>query len=373
VHVLGYTKSFEMLRRWVRRIVLALLGAGAAGMLALWLEHRVPAELPAPTGVFALGRTSYTWDGIGAWVWYPAAIAAPADDYLPPAIRTNWEHERPAFINFLTRDLSSVRGHSANDVAISNAEPDYPVVIVRAGGSGSALNFSSLAEDLASHGYVVVGLDIAISANPEHCAGRNDEEDCATKIMAPLTSGIGRAIDHFQELARSDARFKSRLDLTRIGVFGHSFGGAQAAQFCSQDTRCKAGINIDGRPFGTVITNGIPVPFMFLLSDHGTPKDVVSQRILSQIQAIYDRQPHDSRLRLVIRGAHHFTFSDDGALLKSAVFRGVLRVLAGLRINGRRQVEVTAYAVRTFFDEHLKGGVDSRGILATVPEIVVVP
>jgi dienelactone hydrolase len=104
-------------------------------------------------------------------------------------------------------------------------------------------------------------------------------------------------------------------------VFGHSFGGAQAAQFCSQDTRCKAGINIDGRPFGTVITNGVPVPFMFLLSDHGTPKDVVSQRILSQIQAIYDRQPHESRLRIVIRGAHHFTFSDDGALLKSAVFR----------------------------------------------------
>ena len=38
----------------------------------------------------------------------------------------------------------------------------------------------------------------------------------------------------------------------------------------------------------------------------------------------------------------------------------MLRVLAGLRINGRRQVEVTAYAVRTFFDEHLKGGPDSR-------------
>jgi predicted dienelactone hydrolase len=372
VHWLFYTKSFAMLRVWARRIVLAVLGAGAAGVLALWLEHSVPTELPAPTGTFALGRTSHTWDDISAWVWYPAAIAAPADDYLPSAIRTNWERERPAFINFLTRDLSSVRGHSAHGVAISNAEPHYPLVILRAGGSGSALNFTSLGEDLASHGYVVVGLDIATSANPEHCAGRNDDEDCATKIMAPLTGGIGRAIDHLQQLANSDERFKSKLDLTRVGVFGHSFGGAQAAQFCSQDTRCKAGINIDGRPFGTVISTGIPVPFMFLLSDHGTPKDVVSQRILSQIQAIYDRQPHDSRLRMVIHGSHHFTFSDDGALLKSAVFRGVLRVFAGLRINGRRQVEVTAYAVRTFFDEYLKGAADSRGMLATVPEIVVV-
>jgi hypothetical protein len=98
---------------------------------------------------------------------------------------------------------------------------------------------------------------------------------------------------------------------------------------------------------------------MFLLSDHGIPKDVESKRILSPIQAIYDRQPHDSRLRIVIRGAHHFTFSDDGARLKSAAFRGVLRVLAGLRIDGRRQVEVTAFAVRTFFDEHLKGAKDT--------------
>jgi predicted dienelactone hydrolase len=360
-------------RRWFRWTVLALLGAGAAGVLALWLEHRLPAELPAPTGTFAVGRTSYTWDEIGAWVWYPAAIATTPDDYLPPAIRTNWEHARPAFINFLTRDLSRVRGHSAPDVAISNAEPNYPVVILRAGGSGSALNFSSLAEDLASHGYVVVGLDIAATANPELCAGRSDEEDCATQIMAPLTGGIGRAIDHLQQIAKSDARFKSKVDLARVAVFGHSFGGAQAAQFCSQDRRCKAGIDIDGRPFGSVITNGIPVPFMFLLSDHGTPKDVVSQRILSQIQAIYDRQPHGSRLRIVIRGAHHFTFSDDGALLKSGVFRGLLRVVAGLRINGRRQVEVTAYALRTFFDEHLKGAPDSRSLLARVPELVVVP
>jgi predicted dienelactone hydrolase len=116
-------------------------------------------------------------------------------------IRANWEHTRPAFINFLTRDLSSVRGHSARDVPISSAEPHYPVVILRSGGSGSSLNYSSLAEDLASHGYIVVGLDIAATANPELCAGRNDDEDCATKIMEPLTSGIGRAIDHLQQLA----------------------------------------------------------------------------------------------------------------------------------------------------------------------------
>ena len=120
-----------------------------------------------------------------------------------------------------------------------------------------------------------------------------------------------------------------------------SFGGAQAAQFCSQDTRCKAGIDIDGRPFGSVIANTGAFHVSAVGSRHA--KGCREQRILSQIQAIYERQPHDSRLRIAIRGSHHFTFSDDGALLKSGVFRGGLRLFGVLGINGRRQVEITAY------------------------------
>jgi predicted dienelactone hydrolase len=43
-------------------------------------------------------------------------------------------------------------------------------------------------------------------------------------------------------------KFTDRLDLTQVGVFGHSLGGATAAQFCHDDPRCKAGIDIDGAP-----------------------------------------------------------------------------------------------------------------------------
>jgi predicted dienelactone hydrolase len=360
-------------RRWFRRVVYALTAVGMAVMLVLWVEHRSPAELLVPSGPLPLGRASYTWPDMTGWVWYPAAVTAPADDYLPSTVRITWERARPGFINFLTRDLSRVRAHSARGVAVSPSQPAYPVVVMRAGAAGSSLNYSSLAEDLASHGYVVVGLDIPAIGNPEQCDGRSDEEACATRIMEPLVGGIGRAIGYVEQLSMADDRFRSKLDLAKIGVFGHSFGGAQAAQFCAQDDRCRAGIDIDGRPFGSVITTGIPVPFMFLLADHSADVDVVSQRIMGELQAIYDRQPRDSRLRAYIRGSHHFTFSDDGALLKSALFRGLLRAGAGLRLNGRRQVELTAYAVRVFFDAHLKGSGDAVRMLMTKPEIVVEP
>jgi predicted dienelactone hydrolase len=69
-----------------------------------------------------------------------------------------------------------------------------------------------------------------------------------------------------QVLNTSDpaGKFTGRLDMTRVGIFGHSFGGAQAAQFCSQDSRCKAGVDVDGAPHGSVIQAGINRPFMFL-------------------------------------------------------------------------------------------------------------
>jgi predicted dienelactone hydrolase len=154
----------------------------------------------------------------------------------------------------------------------------------------------------------------------------------------------------------SSGKFAGRLDMTRVGIFGHSFGGAQAAQFCSQDSRCKAGIDIDGAPFGSVIQTGMHKPFMFLLSGRGDfSTDAEIGQIVADIQSIYDRLPADGRLRIVIAGANHFLFNDDGALLKSGIVRGAFRMFGKLGIDGRRQLAVTSYCVHSFFDAYLKG------------------
>jgi predicted dienelactone hydrolase len=362
-------------RRLFTRLLLTLAVLTTVAILTLWVEHSRTLELPALTGTFPVGRTVDHWQDQTLWIWYPAATPGPADDYLPEPIRRAWQQQRPAFINFLTRDLAKVRAHAARDVAVSPVDSAYPVVIFRGGGAGSALSYTSLEEDLASHGYVVVGLEMPVMKNPELCDGRPDAEACATEVMTPLIAGIGRAIDRLRSLSTDDPRFKGRFDFTRIGVFGHSFGGAQAAQFCAEDSRCKAGVNIDGRPFGTVVQTGIHVPFLTLLGDHTGETDPESLRIMSQIQSIYDRQPADSRAWATIQGAAHFTFSDDGALLKSGLFRAILRLMGRLHVAGRRQVEITAYAVRTFFDAYLKGpqGRTRPLVLASsrFPELVV--
>jgi pimeloyl-ACP methyl ester carboxylesterase len=150
------------------------------------------------------------------------------------------------------------------------------------------------------------------------------------------------------------ARFTGRLDLMRVGVFGHSFGGAAAAQFCHDDSRCKAGIDLDGAPFGSVIQEGLHQPFLFVLSDQIHSSDAETRQVLGNVQSIYDRLPADGRLRIAIRGANHFLFSDDGALLKSHIVVRTLRIMDVIGIDGRRQLAVTAYCVHSFFDAYLK-------------------
>jgi len=245
---------------------------------------------------------------------------------------------------------------------------------MRGGASAPVINYSSLAEDLASHGYVVVGIDAPYRTgrivfpdgrvvfrsrenNPELATGAEFSR-LGERLLSAWIADMRFVLDRLAEINGHDrsGKFTGRLDLTRVGAFGHSFGGAQAAQFCHDDARCKAGVDIDGSPVGSVIQDGLHQPFMFLLSDHGdTQSDPESRKIVSDIHSIYDRLPADKRIWAVISGAFHFTFSDDGALLKSRLIRGVLKVLGKLRISGSRQLEVTTYSLRTFFDGALKG------------------
>jgi predicted dienelactone hydrolase len=391
-------KQPTFLRRLLKWLAgLALLGIIGIFVLlaALRIDHNTAVTLPTPSGPFPVGRVIYDWTDdqafdalapvpgtkreVSVWIWYPAqtGLADPVDDYMPAALRTAIDRWRGSLMTkFLTRDLSKVRPHALHNAEVSPELPSYPVVIMRAGASLEVVNYTSLAEDLASHGYIVVGIDAPYRTgvvafpdgrvlerrpenNPELCFEKTGREQtaCINKILTAWTGDIGFVIDRLTQLYASDesGKFAGRLDMTRVGIFGHSFGGAQAAQFCSQDPRCKAGIDIDGAPVGSVIQSGIHQPFMFLLSAQVELSDAESKQVKADIQTIYDRLPLDGRLFVEIAGANHFTFNDDGALLKSGIVLRALRLFGVLRIKGARQLAVTSFCLHSFFDVYLKG------------------
>jgi pimeloyl-ACP methyl ester carboxylesterase len=136
-------------------------------------------------------------------------------------------------------------------------------------------------------------------------------------------------------------------------MFGHSFGGATALQFCHDDSRCKAGIDIDGAPYGSVVQEGLKQPFMFIFSDHSREmSDPASSQIHADFQSIFERLP-SGRLVITIRGANHFSFSDQ-MLLKSHIVIGLLRLFGFGGLDARRGLAITAEYVHTFFDVYLK-------------------
>jgi dienelactone hydrolase len=388
---------------------------GIAVLLGLlWLDHNRETTLPAPTGLFAVGRTMYAWSDAAqldplapqpgtkrellAWIWYPAAPPRPSqtvDDYLPAPWRTAIQrHGGVLLTQFLTRDLSRVRAHSIRDAEVSPQHPSYPVILMRAGLAALTTDYTALAEDLASHGYVVVGFDApfrtivvvlpdgrVIERTPQNDAdllSGPQQEQLANKLVQTWSSDMGSALDQLEELNTADptGRFLGRLDMQTVGVFGHSLGGATALQFCHDDSRCKAGIDVDGAPLGNVIAEGVTQPFMFLLSDHRAESDSDASQPESirhagaNIHSIYGRLPSNRRLMIMIRGAGHYMFSDDGAMLKSPLAMRMMRSLGIVPLDGRRQVAVTAHYVCTFFDVYLKGAPASQlSIQSEYPEI----
>ncbi|HXC99983.1 MAG TPA: hypothetical protein VN048_11630 [Verrucomicrobiae bacterium] len=396
--------------RLVRWLIKGAAIVGMFGVLgiaillgSLWLDHNQDTTLPAPTGPFAVGRTTYVWSDathidpmapqpgtkkeLFAWIWYPAAPSKPtqtADDYLPARWRTALDQQRGGLISkFLTRDLSRVRAHSLRDAEVSPRQRAYPVVLMRAGLAALTADYSSLAEDLASHGYVVVGFDApyrsfitvfpdgrVIARAPQNNAdllSGPQVEQLTTKLARAWTSDMSFALDQLERMNASDpsGRFPGRLDMQRIGVFGHSLGGATALQFCHDDSRCKAGIDVDGLPLGNVIADGISQPFMFIMSDHSKEPEAETRPVEANIRSIYGRLPVDRRWQIKIRGANHYMFSD-GAMLRAPLVTRAMRSLGILPLDGRRQIALTAHYVSTFFDVYLNGA--SVGKLRNQPD-----
>lgn len=382
------------------RIVLVFAASGAAAaltlVLLLWRDHYTALTLPAPTGSFEVGRAADVWRDdtreLPIWIWYPAAKSADAKqaDYVPRYWRDALG-QRPrswigaAMSTLLTRDSSRVHAHSAVDAPVAPAQPKYPVVILRGGLGAWTTDYTTLAEDLASHGYVVVGFDAPGRTgvvvfpdgrvvdrppenNPETVADAVARRALAEKLLAAWVSDVGFVVDRLERLnsgrsqsavaaasqeAGAIGALAGRLNLQALGIAGHSLGGATALQFCHVDSRCRAGIDIDGLPLGSVVQAGLRKPFMFLMSDHsGEANDPEARRIAADIQSIYERLPADTRSMIVIPGANHFSFSDQMVTRPQTAVK-LAQLVGVLRLEPRQGLATAADHIRRFFDARL--------------------
>ena len=269
----------------------------------------------------------------------------------------------------LRQNPARVTAHSAQQPPLAAEQPRYPLLILQPGLGPILPDYTTLAESLASAGYIVVGSTPTGSASvvvfqdgqvvyglPQANLPDNATPQQAGRILSSLiqvwAADDAFLLDHMTTLAAADpaGRFTGRVNLAAVGVLGHSFGGAAAAQFCRRDARCQAGADLDGYLYGDVTQVGLRQPFLFLWSQPDNPGDAGWLRNQQEVSAVFQTLPPGS-FQATLRGARHFNFSD-----YAVTYQPVVRLLGGLgSIDGAYGLRIAAAYLRAFFDQTLLG------------------
>jgi len=166
----------------------------------------------------------------------------------------------------------------------------FPVIIFSHGLGGSRDGYAYLGEYWAAHGYVSMhiqhhGSDQGIFKNG---GLRNLEQTLRNAIADPKNStdraqDVSFAIDQMIKLNSEKSPFQNRLDLSRIGMAGHSFGAATTLLVSGEtmptaggkylDPRIKASIAMSPPMFDDLRFDSIRLPVFVMTGteDAGLP------------------------------------------------------------------------------------------------------
>jgi hypothetical protein len=268
---------------------------------------------------------------------------------------------------FFLDHLALVKIPAFKDSKVASSDAGFPVILFSHGWNGFNAQSSGQALQLASHGYVVVAVqhtygavvtvfeDGTIAPNNPSALPRNAPDEiydpAADQLADQWAGDLDFTLDFMTELnEESGSLFAGTLDLSRVGVYGHSTGGGAAIQFCGTDLRCKALLGMDPfmRPVSTLVLEaGIPQPAFFMFSQVWA--DDVNSLNNRQFKPFYEKSP--AALGAVyIQGSAHYDFSDLPLLSPLAPRLG----LKG-PINGRRVTMIVDDYLLSFFDAVFKG------------------
>jgi predicted dienelactone hydrolase len=365
--------------RWRTAVRLARAAVEvAAWMVALFLGLGTPVfRDPTPTGHYPVGTARLYFsddsrqDPLAPYpgtprellvvAWYPAHATpgAPTERFWPDAPvsvpRLATLVHLPAF-NF-AQHLRLVQSHSSPNAPVARAQSRYPVLLFSHGYGSTPWQNTVQMEELASHGFIVFSIghtyeSAAIRFPDGRVAPMNqsrlqavggDRSKLKELIAQSLSVWVADTGYVFDELVKIDAegasRFSHRLDLTRAGVFGMSFGGAAAGVFCAQDPRCKAGMNMDGFQHGAFAEHPLTVPFLYFAAGEGAHEN----------DAIYAGSRGDF-YSVQIRHAEHADFSDASLVAPILKYVGVL---GSIRAEKMGRI-LSAYSL-AFFQKYVQG------------------
>jgi len=245
-------------------------------------------------------------------IWYPAAAQHAGQDIAPG-----------------TRDIFTVplRDAQRSQMAVRNATAQpgtYPLIIFSHSSGGNRRQSTFLCTHLSSHGYLVAALDHSeiIAAELARKDGETDEQKTARveAWIANRVPDIRFLLDHLLNGAAWDS--EAKLDPTRIGIVGHSFGGWTALAATEVERRIRAVVALapggSSRPKPGIIPGkltfnwGRNVPTMYLVAEN----DVFLP--LAGMYELFERTLATKQM-VILRRADHMHFMDNVEEMHEAV------------------------------------------------------
>jgi predicted dienelactone hydrolase len=362
-------------KRLIGVLTVVLVLALAAPLAPTGAQDEGTAQLVPPSGMYAVGRTSYQWVDesreevhtlevaddrreLLVEVWYPAEPDEDAETgpYMVPEMADLLSE----LYAMPEGRLHVVRSNAVVDAPLAGEDTAYPVVIFDPGFSAVPRQYSLILEELASYGYVVLAPShpyvTMLTVLPD---GRVIEPLNGTrmsKLWTPRDIYDAEFLDvwvpdvHFviqqAEMLQADdpkGLFTGRLDLERIAMVGHSQGGRTISEVCMNEDRCVGAVSLDSSR-SALVDVAFDRPYMLILADNGVVQMV--QEYERGLEAVAD-----GYYVIMIPQTHHNSFSDD-AFLAPLIYED--SDTEGL---GNAQYAVMGYRafIVAFIEEYVRG------------------
>jgi dienelactone hydrolase len=218
--------------------------------------------LPAPSGPLPVGVVDLQRSATVAY--YPAVASTGHGPrlYASPALLGVYGVTAEGFEAIIP--FSQILAEPVRDAG------PRPVVILAPGGGSFVELSTSLAEELASNGYVVITLQPDVAADGLFNIGDGNYSVAETNLIATATdemrlAQIEDAIDLLADPLTTE--LVGPVDLARIAVGGHSYAGSTAFNASLLDPRITSVFDLDGTLFGDAGVTPVSVPSLVVMAD----------------------------------------------------------------------------------------------------------
>jgi hypothetical protein len=302
--------------------------------------------------------------------------------YMPPATAGFQDEKYGAYGlpngTFRSLDLETCKVGVLKHSACSATS--MPIVLFSGALSTSRLIYSSMLQNIAAAGYLVVSIDhpydsdIVEYPNGTVVKGVNIKSDA--DIALALSTRVGDIAFMHKQMTNATITnliFPGQIrgrGSSEIAAIGHSFGGAAVATAMLQYHSISAGLNLDGSMFGEVLTAGLDRPFVLMGHEDKTRETDPSW------EAIWPKLTGWKK-EYEVKHSAHYSFSDLPLITSVLDLQDVLPEQVGEvlgNVEGRHMTKIIATYITAFLDFVFKSGPEEplSGSNEEFPEVLVV-